>query len=493
MATVLVCDATRVNEYSTILLPGGESALDRVFRYANDLPVDRRVVLKSPELAVSLPEGWNLREETDWDSAALLRAMQAESEEGDRVLVVAGDEPFLQRTITERILALQSRYKTEYTFADGYPEGVAPELLEAAILPVLRKLNEEHPEEAGRDFLFRIVQHDINAFDLETEIASVDLRLLRASLTCDSRRNHLLCRRLLESGVMEEEAILRKLQEDRSLLRTLPAYFNVQVTNRYAQKVSYEPFHELQEGEEPVEMELPRFEALLREIEAFAPESVVSIGYRGEPGLHSAVLEMIRAVEASRSLSLYLETSGVGWDETALEALEGLSLRRTTIIVLLDAASESVYRELRGEGFTEAIRFANRMRKAHPERCYVQATRLVEYQESLEEFYKAWKEDNPIIQKYNHFCGELPDRRVTDLSPLERFPCWHLQRDVTVLLDGTVPRCQEDIHRNHTLGNLFEEGLEAVWERGRGVFDAHTRGEYPDICGNCDEYYTYNA
>ncbi len=476
-----------------MLLFGGESALDRVFRYADELALDRRVLLKRPGLEAAAPPGWQVREEETWSSEALLQAMQEESAEGDRILLVSGDEPLLQKSVTERVLSLQSRYRTEYTFADGYPEGVAPELLEAAILPVLRKLNEEHPEDPGRDFIFRIIQHDINAFDLETDIAPVDLRLLRASLTCDNRRNFLLCRRLLEKGIEEEPAILEGLPKERGLLRTLPAYFNVQVTNRQAQKVSYEPFYELQKDEPPAYLELGRFEELVREIERFAPESVVSIGYRGEPGLHPDILGMVRSVEGSETLSLYLETSGVGWDEKALEALASLSLERTTIIVLLDSASETVYRELRGEGFTEAIGFANRMRQAHPDRCYVQATRLVEYQESLEEFYKAWKEDNPIIQKYNHYCGELPDRRVTDLSPLERFPCWHLQRDVTVLLDGTVPRCQEDIHLRDVLGNLFEEGIETIWERGKGLFDSHTQGKYPDICGDCDEYYTYNA
>lgn len=493
MATVLVCDATRINEYATTILSGSESALERVFRYGDEVPAERRLLLATAGLTAVQPEGWKLVQRESWSTEELLLAIEEECEEGDRILLVSGDEPLLQLSVTERLLQLQSKYRTEYTFADGYPEGMAPELVEVSILPVLRNFNRERPEEPGRDLLFRLIQHDINAFDLETEISPVDLRLLRASLTCDSRRDFLLCRRLLDTGMMEEETILNRLPAERRLLRTLPAYFTLQVTNQLSQKVSYEPFYELQKSESSAHMPLERFSDLLRRIEEFAPESVVSVGYRGEPGLHPEIIGMVRKVEESGSLSLYLETSGVGWEPEVVKTLEELPLERTTLIVFLDAAQEGVYRELRGDGFREAYDFANRMRRAHPERSYVQATRLREYQESLEEFYKAWKEDNPIIQKYNHYCGELPDRRVTDLSPLERFPCWHLQRDMTILCDGSVPRCQEDIHLADPKGNVFSDSLKEIWNRSADLFEEHTRDAYPGICGSCDEYYTYNA
>jgi spiro-SPASM protein len=439
------------------------------------------------------PEGWKLVQRESWSTEELLSAMEGESDSGDRILFVQGDEPLLQPSITKRLLELQSEYRTEYTFADGYPEGLAPEVIDPSILPVLRSFNQERPEKPGRDIIFRLIQHDINAFDLETAISPVDLRLLRASVTCDTRGNYLLCRRLLKAGISDEEAMLNRLPAERGLLRTLPAYFSLQVTNQLSQRVTYEPFYDRQKEQKPLQMSLQRFRELLSKIEEFAPESVISVGYRGEPALHPEIIEMIKEVEESASLTLYLETSGVGWSQEAVEALESMPLLRTTLIIFLDAAQEGPYRELRGDGFREAYDFANRMRRRHPEKSYVQATRLREYQESLEEFYKAWKEDNPIIQKYNHYCGELPDRRVTDLSPLHRFPCWHLQRDMTILADGTVVRCQEDIHLTDVRGNVFADSLETLWERGAPLFEEHAGETYPGICGSCDEYYTYNA
>ncbi|MFW5812117.1 MAG: spiro-SPASM protein [Alkalispirochaetaceae bacterium] len=493
MGRLIVCDATAAGEYALLPLVNGSSAADRALEFGSSLEGEARILLARKELKLSLPRGWRRVEGQSWDGETLLALLEEESRGADRLVYYALDEPLLQLSVTARLLELTERYQTEYTFADGYPEGVAPEILDPRILPVLRSLQRERPEAPGRDFLFRLIQHDINAFDLETEIAEVDLRLLRASLTCDSRGNYLLCRRLLEEGIDSESVILTRLPEERTLLRTLPFYLNLQVTNRLSQKVSYEPFWDLQKDEEPRDIGVEEFKRLLDQLEEFSPEATVSIGYRGEPGLHPRILDLIREVEARGNLAFYLETSGVGWRQEAVDALADGELRRTTLIVLLDAASREAYRSLRGDGFEEAVAFANRMRRAHPEATYVQATRLREYQETLEEFYAAWKEDNPIIQKYNHYCGTLSDRRVTDLSPLRRFPCWRLQRDLTVLVDGRVPRCQEDLNGASHFGNLFEESLETVWNRGAQLFESHNRGEYPDICGACDEYYSFNA
>ncbi len=119
---------------------------------------------------------------------------------------------------------------------------------------------------------------------------------------------------------------------------------------------------------------------------------------------------------------------------------------------------------------------------------------MKENEEDLEIFYKSWKTktENIIIQKYDSFSAFLPDRKVADLSPVRRFPCWHLKRDMAVLLDGTVPLCREDVRVEHTLGNAFTEDLAKIWGRGESVYQQHIAEKYPSLCARCDEYYTYN-
>jgi spiro-SPASM protein len=162
--------------------------------------------------------------------------------------------------------------------------------------------------------------------------------------------------------------------------------------------------------------------------------------------------------------------------------------------VSLDSEDPGLYESLRGERRDEALATVQTLLRLFPGRVYPQAVRMKENEEDLEGFYRHWKKEagNVIIQKYDHFCGLLPDRRVTDLSPLKRFPCWHLKRDVSVLLDGRVPLCREDLEAENCLGNIFEESLEEIWRRGEPFYRRHLSTEYPPLCVQCDEYYTFN-
>jgi spiro-SPASM protein len=242
------------------------------------------------------------------------------------------------------------------------------------------------------------------------------------------------------------------------------------------------------------------FAALLGGIEGFAGDAVIGISLWGEPSLHPDIFSLISETLSRPSLDLVIETSGIGWDQALFQKVRSSLSRAPTWIVSLDASQQAVYRTLRGEGFAEALRTAEALLELFPGSAWVQAVRMKENEEDLEAFFKGWKsrtEDHGassavIIQKYDSFCGLLPDRTVADLSPVKRFPCWHLMRDLPILLDGTVPLCREELKAERSLGNAFAEQLAVIWERGAEVHRSHLRKEYPGPCARCDEYYTYN-
>jgi spiro-SPASM protein len=197
---------------------------------------------------------------------------------------------------------------------------------------------------------------------------------------------------------------------------------------------------------------------------------------------------------------MIVETSGIGWDFTLLENLARDYPDRLIWIVSLDDIDQEGYANLRGVGLDEAVRCANKLLALFPKNAYVQAVRMKQNEERLEKFYRNWKAktDNVIIQKYDSFATYLPDRSVADLSPLERPPCRHLARDLSILIDGTVPLCKDCLaprinDDSIALGNVFEEGLEKLWQKGERYFIDHMKGDYPSICKRCDEYHTYNA
>ncbi len=156
----------------------------------------------------------------------------------------------------------------------------------------------------------------------------------------------------------------------------------------------------------------------------------------------------------SPGIELVIETSGVGWQPGTFSRIKSGTSRQPTWIVSLDASNETMYRALRGAGFAEAQKSAEELLRLFPAAPDVQAVRMKENEEDLEVFFKAWKArtENVIIQKYDSFIGALPDRKVADLSPLKRFPCWHLKRDMAILIDGTVPLCREDLRAEHPAG-----------------------------------------
>ncbi len=476
-------------------LVDGSSAFQRALAYARALPdVAEPVVLLSR--ALDLPTGVRAVVRETWTESDVISALAAETEGCDSALFFHADCPFLDLPLSLTMLENHRRYWADYTFADGYPYGVTPEILTRDAVLRLRALLGNGEAAPGRDMIFAIIRKDINSFDIETEISPVDMRLMRLSLTADTERNFLLLSRVVAAGGREARSACAILRDHQEIHRTLPAFYPVQIVERCPYACSYCPYPVFagdvttRTGFMPVE----RFRALVKKIAAFSGDAVIDISLWGDPGLHPQIVEIAEAALAEPGIELMIETSGVGWQPGTFERMKAALRRPPTWIVSLDAATETVYRALRGPGFAEAQKSAEQLLALFPGRVHVQAVRMKENEEDLEVFFKSWKSrtENVIVQKYDSFSRTLPDRQVADLSPLARFPCWHLKRDMAILLDGTVPLCREDLHAATRLGNAFEEDLSAIWDKAHDIHRAHVSGEYPGICAGCDEYYTYN-
>jgi len=470
--------------------------------------VDRAVVLTDIPAEVLQPywlsEWGPIVSRSDWTVEAMLRQLQDESEGYDHIFYIWADAPLLDLELSMKMYANHRRFFADYAFADGYPRGLTPQIIKPEALAQLIELSQRHTVELGRDYLFEVLQKDINAFDLETEVAPVDQRLLRVDLTADSRRNLLQLNRIIRAGGVDAASVQAVLQEKPELLRTLPAYVNVQITGGCPQSCSYCPYPQI--GGDILnrrdEMPLEKWEALLDKVSAFCGDAMMGISAWGEPALHSRAADLAGAVFERPGLSLTIETSGVGWSVPVLNRIADEYRQKHSgdapglfWIVSLDSDEREMYSSLRGPQLDEALAAVELLRKLFPGQVYVQAVRMKSNEEQLDQFYQRWKNRDDlqvIVQKYDSFCGFLPERKVTDLSPIERFPCWHLKRDMVVLMDGSVPMCREDLKNEYILGNVLTENIEDVWERGGEYYMQHLKAEYPPLCRNCDEYYTYN-
>ncbi len=510
MRNIAIVNALKLPDFLLRRIFDSESTVTRNYSFARSLPeIDKIVYLVatsssrdviSKELGEDAPSKVSFSIFKDDDIAHLFRRLKELSEGFDNVFYFYVDCPFLDPTLAEKMYRDHIKYFAEYTFADGYPYGLTPEILKVDVLDSLLRLADEKPRAIDRRGVFEIIKRDINAFDIETLISPKDLRLLRVELTAETKRNFIVVKRIYDAGGRDARSIIEVLDSRGDLLRTLPAYIAVQIVEGCIQRCEYCPYGlELRKrySADTVkisEMKVADFRVIVDKIESFCDDAVISISLWGEASLHSNILEIIGEVVKRKSLDLIVETSGLGWDRGVLDAIGRSVVKKPTWIVSLDAFSEEVYKKIRGEGFGEVLEFVEWLLEHFPDKTYVQAVRMKENEEELERFYRYWKErtENIIIQKYDNFCGILPDRRVTDLSPLKRFPCWHLKRDISVLIDGTVPLCREDFDKKYVLGNIFKDDFEKIWKNGEAYYLKHLKGEYPEICKKCDEYYTYN-
>jgi len=506
MKNLAVANALALNSYALQPVNASETTLDRVQEFAGRLPEVERCLLLIPEggdPGFKAPD-FEIRPIKSDRVAELLQSLRTACGESDydNLFYFFADCPLLDAELSVRMLENHRKYYAQYTFADGYPYGLSPEILKPDMLGPLLELAGGEAEDGAqriraydRGAVFELIKKDINAFDIETELSPVDLRMLRAELCADSKRNLMLVRRVLEAGAGEAGAVCRVLEQKPEILRTLPSFFNVQIVGGCPQLCSYCPYPRfaIEKTGKQGEMRLEDFARIVEEIQKFSAEATVSVSLWGEPAFHSDFPGVAASV-LDKGMRLVVETSGIGWQEDVFARIAGVKGRNIDWIVSLDSRDSQEYASLRGEGFEEAHHTVQNLQTLFPGRVYPQAVRMKENEEGLESFYRYWKQQcgKVIVQKYDSFCGFLPDRRVTDLSPLKRFPCWHLKRDVNVLLDGTVSLCREDLRAEHRLGNLLEQSLEEIWAAGEPYYRDHLQERYPDLCKNCDEYYSFN-
>ena len=408
-----------------------------------------------------------------------------------------GDAPFMNLAANREILSLHRQYLSDYVFAEGYPAGITGCILTRNIIAPLKQ--DGRAIALRRDGIFETLRININAYDIETAVSPRDLRMLRLELFKDRQRNINICERLPLHSDMSPEELCRVVEEQRRSYRSLPAFFAFQLSSRCPQSCSYCPFPKAFPGHLSATQFLAPddFAVMLDKVCSFVEDPVVSLSLWGELSLHpqlDQILDIARRHSAARFL---IETSGIGWTETAQSQLIAFDPDCLDLILSLDSIDPSLYEQLRGGGFEEAMAFAKWGKNSFDHHFHVQAVRMNENEEHLMDFYRYWKDQGTsfIIQKFNDHSGYISQKRVADLSPLKRHECWHVKRDMVIDIGGRVFACpSHSINQKDDLsyGNLLTDDIAKVWDNGEKLFSSHTNNNLPEICTICDEWYTYN-
>jgi hypothetical protein len=112
----------------------------------------------------------------------------------------------------------------------------------------------------------------------------------------------------------------------------------------------------------------------------------------------------------------------------------------------------------------------------------------------MELWYDQWTRalGSAVITGPSDFAGQIPDSAVADMAPPRRSACSRLASRMTVLSDGTIVACEQDVYALRTIGRLGEESIERIWvERMQNLRSCHGRGEWGahPLCGACREWH----
>lgn len=455
----------------------------------------------------------------------------------DCVVFSYSDLPFLNVSLTEKLLKSHFEYKCEYSFADGFPYGFAPEIIDAGTLKILYEMTQKTQLESGkkcfsRSAIFDLIKTDINAFEVNSVLSETDWRLWRFAFHCGHKENFLQCENLFKAAVKKNlsvftmndeskncnaEILCKTACETLSCLKTVPAFYDIQICDKETVDCIYSPYFDEYAKKNNVSadksqnfMSFDLYSKLLDEISKTSGSGVISLSAWGEPLCHPDFLKIIEKTLSYQGFSVFLETSCFHVDKEFCLNLKNIvenALSRKNdydkimICVKLDAFSGKMYQKIHPnakEGdFENLVENVKTLCEVLPGFVYPQFVRMNENEEELESFFRFWNEKtNPsggklTVQKYQNYCNLLCDRKPADLSPLERNPCWHLRRDMTILSNGDVPMCKQCVFSN-IVGNVFTESIEKIWRKTDDVLLNHLHEKYPLPCEKCDEYYTYN-
>ncbi len=428
------------------------------------------------------PPGWWMGEVIPgvWkDRKEWIKVLAEASRGSEHVILLPGDAPFLNQEINREIWELHTGEGADYTFADGYPLGMTCEIVRTAALDAMVEVTPDDGEPPTREGVFAAILHSVNSFNVETYLSPKDLRGLRIDFFDSDAHGRRLIELWADRAFGPLPDLLKALDEDRVSQRSLPTYWKLQLVK------------EKPSGGGLQTLELNAACSLIEKVGAWMGAGVLMPGFWGEPSQHPDIFPILD-MAVKTGFQIVLETSGLGWKPAVLDSLTAL-MNSVRWIVEVDALDPDLYRKIHGEGWEEVISFIENVSTKFPGRVYLQATRLPENEDHLETFYRIAKEKTGkvIIQKYNNLAGALPVKPTVDLSPWKRNPCWHLQRGLHVLVDGRVTPCHQFPSGENSWGNLFNEHAESVWQRGIRWMELHQKELYPEVCGLCDEYYTF--
>jgi pyruvate-formate lyase-activating enzyme len=401
-------------------------------------------------------------------------------------------DPALLDTICDRAAG---RPELEYCFAPAAP-GLCGVLLRPALLERLAatgghpgRLLHYHPDQLSREPLAGeacaavppAVARTTHRFSLSSDRQVERLAAATASLNGQLAR------------ASAEDLVARLATTD--AVDPLPREVVLELTTARLSRPVFWPgrYHDIRRPDLPTTDAM----ALVRQLSALDDTRLTLSGV-GDPLLSPGVFETIEAASAA-GLSVHVETDLLSPEPGNARRLAASPA--DVVSVHLPALNDRTYEAVMGvDGYRrvlENLREFVTERAARGSGVPVLApvfTKCAANLAEMEGWYDQWLRavGSAVIAGPSHFEGLTPDVSVADMSPPRRRPCARLASRLTVLCDGRIVSCEQDVLGQQVLGHLGRDALSEVWQtRIAALREEHRCGNWGarPLCGSCREWH----
>lgn len=385
---------------------------------------------------------------------------------------------------------------SEICFAPAAP-GLSGALLRRPLLERLAaarthpgRLLHYHPDHVSREMLA-----GDNCAPIPTAVARTTLRFTLDSdrqIARISQATDCLNGQLISSGA--EELVRRMRQAEWS--DPLPRELVLEINTSRDSKPIFWPGRS-----QPIERQLltaAAAEPLLRELGSM-DDARLSIGGVGDPLTSPHFFSILDVAQSSGIGAIAVETDFLAERGEDVARLAQSSV--DAVSVLLPATTVETYSQVMGvDGYArvlENIRIFLAERQQRNRGLPLLVPILIKCRENLgemEAWYDQWLRilGCAVIRGPSTFGGVAQDVSVADMAPPSRHPCVRLASRISMLSDGRLVSCEEDVLGRQEMGRLGRDSLREVWEKSarplRQSHELKAWGDHP-TCAQCSEWH----
>jgi len=411
----------------------------------------------------------------------------------DHIVKIFCDSAFLDTDILAEMINVHLKYLAEFTYSENLPAGYGCEIISKELVDAIPETDEKTLP------LGQVIKSNINRFDVELFYKEPDIRNLRLSFRSGNPRERQIMQNIVAiSGQIPKYSEVKKIIDNNpDVLYLSPSYVEIELTGRCDLDCIFCYRNTLKA--EHGDMEIGLFRKILSDMKSFNLPYSVCFGGSGEPLMHKNFYEILDITRQENHIeNIIIETNGILADSNFKNYIINSKDKRIKLIFNINGMDTDTYKTIHNsDQFNTVFQNITSIKYSLSDNgIYIQIMKINETESFLDKYYDFWEKYKiPIIlQKQNTFLGKIKDRTYSDLSPLERTPCWHLQRDLNILSDGTVMFCKQDVNGDYSRGNINNESIEQIFAKSKTSFlnDYKKKFTTSPNCASCDEWYTFN-